>query len=104
MIFFGFISILVKKANIRVNEWKVIIGFSVVMFVFTLICRVGFGSSTPLEPTWSYKINTDIAVEQYFGFFGFFPEALTVSLFLMDRLIDLIFWYFLKRGLEGTGE
>ena len=25
-------------------------------------------------------------------------------LFLIDRLIDLIFWYFLKRGLEGTGE
>ena len=24
--------------------------------------------------------------------------------FLVDRLVDLIFWYCLKRGLEGTGD
>lgn len=104
LLFFGFLSLIVKRINTRVNEWKVIIGFGVIMLVFTLICRVGFGSATPLEPTWSYKINTDLALWKYYGFFGFFPEALTIPIFLMDRLIDFIFWYFLKRGLEGAGE
>jgi hypothetical protein len=74
------------------------------MLVFTIICRVGFGSAAPLEPSWSYKINTDLALYKYYGFFGFFPEALFAALFLFDRLTDLVFWYFLKRGLEGTGE
>lgn len=27
-----------------------------------------------------------------------------MTVFLMDRVVDLIFWYFLKRGLEGSGE
>lgn len=33
-----------------------------------------------------------------------FPEPLFWGVFLLDRLVDLIFWYFLKRGLEGDGE
>ena len=27
-----------------------------------------------------------------------------MTCFLADRLVDFTFWYFLKRGLEGTGD
>lgn len=104
MLLYGYLTLFTKKFNTRVYEWKMIIPFVAIMVVYTIICRVGFGSSTPLEPSWTYKINTDLALWKYYGFFGFFPEALTVAIFLLDRLIDLIFWYFLKRGLEGSGE
>lgn len=104
MFLYGYLSLLLKKFHIRVYEWKVIIPFVSIMVLYTIICRVGFGSATPLEPSWSYKINTDLALWKYYGFFGFFPEALFLVCFLVDRLVDLIFWYFLKRGLEGTGE
>ena len=87
----------------RVYEWKLIIPSIAVMFIYTIICRVGFGSSTGIEPTWSYKINKDLVFGTFYGFLGMFPEALCVLVFLVDRLVDLIFWYFLKRGLEGPG-
>lgn len=104
MMVYGYLTLLTKKFNSRVYSWKMIIPFVVVMALYTLVCRVGFGSPLPMQPTWSYKINTDLVLEHYYGFFGFFPEALFLPVFLMDRLIDLIFWYFLKRGLEGSGE
>jgi len=69
------------------------------MFIYTLICRVGFGSAAILQPTWSYKINQDLVVNTYYGFFGMFPEPLFWAVFLLDRVVDFLFWYFLKRGL-----
>jgi hypothetical protein len=99
MMLYGYLTLFTKKFNTRVYEWKMIIPFIAVMVVYTVVCRIGFGSSTPLEPTWTYKMNTDLALSKHFGFFGFFPEALTLAIFLVDRVIDLIFWYFLKRGL-----
>jgi hypothetical protein len=33
-----------------------------------------------------------------------FPEPLFYGVFIFGRLVDFIFWYFLKRGLEGAGE
>jgi hypothetical protein len=33
-----------------------------------------------------------------------FPEPLFWAVFISDRIIDFIFWYFLKKGLEGVGE
>ena len=72
MFLYGYFSFFLKRLNTRLLEWKVIIPFVSIMVIYTLICRVGFGSSAPLEPTWSYKINTDLAFK-YYGFFGFFP-------------------------------
>ena len=69
------------------------------MLVFTIICRIGFGSATVIQPTWFYKMNRDLVTQTYYGFFGMFPEPLFWCVFLIDRLVDLIFWYFLKRGL-----
>ena len=40
----------------------------------------------------------------YYSFFGMFPEPLYWTVFIVDRLVDFIFWYFLKKGLEGAGE
>ena len=58
MFLYGYLSIGVKKVNLRVYEWKFIIPFVSIMVVYTIICRVGFGSPTPLEPSWTY--NTSI--------------------------------------------
>ena len=74
------------------------------LLAYTVICRVGFGSSTVLEPTWTYKINKDLTLQTYYGFVGMFPESIFWAVFIIDRLVDFIFWYFLKRGLEGAGE
>ncbi len=104
MFLYGYFTLTMKRFNSRVYEWKMIIPTVAIMVIFTIICRVGFGSASVLEPTWTYKINKDIALETYFGFFGFFPEALFVAVFVFDRIVDFVFWYFLKRGLEGTGE
>ena len=68
------------------------------MLIFTVICRVGFGTNVPIEPTWTYKMNLDI-IQNYFGLFGFFPEVLWVGVVLLVILIDFIFWVFLKIGL-----
>ena len=76
----------------------------VIMLVYTVICRVGFGSASIIQPSWTYKINKDLAWQTYKGFFGFFPEALFAAVFIFDRIVDFVFWYFLKRGLEGSGE
>jgi len=43
-------------------------------------------------------MNMDIVIK-FYGFFGLFPELLIWLLFVIDRVIDFIFWYFLKRGL-----
>ena len=103
MFVYGFVSLFVNKINKYVFEWRVIIPTVIVMFVFTLICRVGFGGPLPIEPTWTYKMNLDITL-MHFGFFGFFPEALIIPLFLIERVIDFIFWVFLKLGLEPAEE
>lgn len=50
-----------------------IIPSAVIMLGYTVICRVGFGSVGVLEPTWTYKINTDLTLQTYYGFVGMFP-------------------------------
>jgi hypothetical protein len=72
MFVYGYTTFLVKKVQPYVYEWVGIIPTLSIMFIYTLICRVGFGGNTPIEPTWSYKMNTDITSKHY-GLFGFFP-------------------------------
>lgn len=72
MFFFGFASIFWKKFSNNIYEWIAIGPTLGVMGLFTLICRIGFGTNVPIEPTWSYKMNLDIT-SKYFGLFGFFP-------------------------------
>jgi hypothetical protein len=104
MLVYGFISLVIRKINAQVYEWKVILPTVGIMLMYTIICRVGFGSSTVLEPTWTYKINKDLVFSSYYGFLGLFPEPLFWGVFIIDRIIDFVFWYFLKRGLDGPGE
>lgn len=104
MLVYGYLTLVMRKINMRVYEWKFIIPSFAVMLVYTIICRVGFGSATVLEPTWTYKINRDLVLSSYYGFLGMFPEPLYWAIFIVDRLVDFIFWYFLKKGLEGVGE
>lgn len=99
MLVFGFTSFYVKKVVTNIYEWISIVPSIGFMLIMTLICRIGFGGPLPIQPTWSYKINTDIT-SQYFGLFGFFPELVWLMVFLSDRLVDFIFWFFLKLGLE----
>lgn len=73
------------------------------MLVYTVVCRVGFGSQTPLEPTWTYNLNMDI-VGKFYGFFGFFPEAFYLIIYVMERLVDVLFWFFLRLGMEPSGD
>lgn len=103
MFAFAFVSILVKKVNAKVFEWIGIIPTAAIMLIFTVICRVGFGTNVPIEPTWTYKINMDI-VSHHFGLFGFFPEILWAAIFVGNVLIDFIFWVFLKIGLTPSDE
>ena len=98
MMFFGFTSFYIKRISSSIYEWKGIIPVVSVMFILTLICRVGFGTELPIQPTWSYKMNLDITSKHY-GLFGFFPEILYIVIFLGGVLIDFIFWFFLKLGL-----
>lgn len=104
MFLYGYLTLAVRKVNARVYEWKLILPTLAVMLAYTVICRVGFGSSTVLEPTWTYKINRDLVFQSYYGFLGMFPEPLFWGVFIVDRVVDFIFWYFLKRGLQGVGE
>ena len=104
MFVYSFLSFLTKRIGSRVYEWKIIIPTCAVMLIYTIICRVGFGSASVIEPTWTYKINTDLTLQKFYGFLGLFPEALFWVLFLIERLVDLIFWYCIKRGLDGAGE
>jgi hypothetical protein len=73
MFLFGFLTLSVRKINMRVYEWKLIIPAVAVMLAYTVICRVGFGSAAVLEPTWTYKINKDLVLKTYYGFVGMFP-------------------------------
>jgi hypothetical protein len=104
MFLYAYLTLIVKKFNLKVFELKVVIPSILVMLAYTIICRVGFGSDVILEPSWTYKMNTDLFIEKYYGFFGFFPEALLFAIFVFDRLVDFIFWYCLKRGLQGDSE
>lgn len=79
-------------------EYKFLIPTIVIMFVYTLICRIGFGKQIPLEPTWSYKINTDIT-SHYWGLFGLFPEVIVLPIIVFNRIIDFVFWFFLRLGM-----
>ena len=84
-------------------EWAGIVPTILLMLVFTVICRVGFGQNVPIEPTWTYKINLDITTK-YWGLFGFFPEILWIGVFMLNVLLDFIFWVFLKIGLTPADE
>ena len=99
MFLYGYMSLSVRKFNSSVYEWKAIIPTMSIMLAYTVICRVGFGTSSPLEPTWTYKINQDLTIQKYYGFFGMFPEPLFWLVFVIDRIVDFVFWYFLKKGL-----
>lgn len=72
MFAYGILGLVVKKIFNRIYDIKVIIPVAVIMGVFTIVCRVGFGGPNPIEPTWSYKMNRDI-LGKYWGLFGFFP-------------------------------
>ena len=43
MFLYGFLSLVVRKINAKVYEWKLMIPSLAVMFIYTMICRVGFG-------------------------------------------------------------
>lgn len=73
------------------------------MLAYTVICRIGFGMNVPLEPTWTYNLNFDIILN-YWGVLGFFPEILVIGLFIFERLIDAVFWFFLRLGMEPDEE
>ncbi len=72
MFVFAFMSFFFKKLSALLYEWVGILPTAFVMLIFTLICRVGFGTNVPIEPTWTYKMNLDLT-EHHFGLFGFFP-------------------------------
>ena len=44
MMLYGYLTLLTKKFNSRVYEWKMIIPLVAVMLIYTIVCRVGFGS------------------------------------------------------------
>jgi len=48
MFFYGYASMVWKKINVIVFEWIGIIPLASVMVIFTLICRIGFGTNTPI--------------------------------------------------------
>ena len=48
-------------------------------------------------------MNLDITL-RYYGFFGFFPEVFYLIIFVLERLIDLIFWVFLRCGMDPDEE
>lgn len=48
MLVYGYLTLVVRKINIHVYDWKLIIPSFAVMLAYTVICRVGFGSSTVL--------------------------------------------------------
>jgi hypothetical protein len=48
MFLYGYLTLNVRKVNVRVYEWKLIIPSLAVMLAYTVICRVGFGSATIL--------------------------------------------------------
>lgn len=104
MFLYGFLTLLVRKINHRVYECRLVVPSLVVMGLYTIICRVGFGPASVIEPTWTYKINQDLVFGKYYGLLGLFPEALFLGMFVLDRLIDFVFWYFLKLGLSGGRE
>lgn len=99
MILYVFLGLLHKKINSRIMEYKFFIPAIVIMVVYTIVCRIGFGGDTPLQPTWSYRINKDLT-SQYWGLFGLFPEVLMIAVYFLDRLVDLLFWFFLRLGME----
>lgn len=101
MLLYCYLSIFIKKVNSVICTWQVLAGVALVMLVFTLVCRVGFGSCSPVEPTWSWKMNTDLVLGTYWGFFGFFPEILLIVLLLLERAIDLVFWLVVRSGNEA---
>lgn len=103
MFLFIFLGLFNKKVYARMFEYKFLVPVVLVMLVYTIICRVGFGGPVPLEPTWSYKLNTDI-VSQYWGLFGLFPEVLVVPIVCLDRIVDFLFWFFLRLGMEPKEE
>lgn len=69
---FLFVVVLVKSLNDNFIKWKLYIPTIVLWLLVFVICRVGFGGPTPLEPTYSYKFNWDI-LHTYYGFIGLFP-------------------------------
>ena len=48
-------------------------------------------------------MNFDITLT-FYGFFGFFPEVFWILVFLLERLVDFIFWIFLRCGMEPNDE
>ncbi len=98
MFFYAFASMFWKKVSSQIYEWPGIAVTLSVMVLFTVICRVGFGTNVPIEPTWTYKMNLDIT-SRHFGLFGFFPELLWLAIILLGIVVDFVFWVFLKIGL-----
>ena len=103
MFIYSFATLLIRRINNRVYEWKFIIPTVVLMVLFILLYRIGIGISVPIEPTYSYKMSTDIILT-HFGFFGLFPEILFLIIFLIDRIIDFTFWVLLRCGMEPADE
>ncbi len=48
MFFYGFGSMFWKKLSLNIYEWVGIVPTLCVMLVFTVICRVGFGTNVPI--------------------------------------------------------
>ncbi len=44
MLVYGYISLVIRKINAQVYDWKVILPSVAIMLLYTVICRVGFGS------------------------------------------------------------
>lgn len=99
MFLYIFLGLIHKKINARIMEYKFLIPAILIMLVYTIVCRIGFGSAVPIQPSWSYKINKDIT-SQYWGLFGLFPEILLLPIVCLDRIVDFVFWFFLRLGME----
>ncbi len=48
MFVFGFLTLFVKRINFLMYEWAGIVPTVLLMLVFTVICRVGFGQKVPI--------------------------------------------------------
>ena len=85
-----------QKAKKNIFSKVTVITTIIIKLTNTVICRIGFSGPIPLT-----KMDIQDKPWPFFsllGLFGLFPEVLVVIVFVMERLVDLIFWFFLRLG------
>lgn len=95
----NFLMVVFTRLTENVMRWKLYIPWLLLWLLFFVLCRVGFGGPSPLEPSYTYKFNWDI-VTPYYGFIGLFPEVVLLCIWAIEMLVDLVFFLFLRRGIK----